>query len=275
MASIFVMGCQSDDDMGISDYCLENAGDPNCPNYDPCFEVFPADSEFEAIDSFFIGSDTSVGVVLGDTIANGSGFIFFRTARNNPRTTYSWQVGQDPREFTDPKLNLLFDEFEGTIDVNLEVSVPNTNGCLVGSELTSSSSKTYTFVELGLFDEWLVSGQYRGTLKEGGNTIDGDLLLTMTGRDQDDPLNGFRLFGMPIPTNCNNLENDGIPFFIGYSHMVSRISYEYRDGECPSRRLALIGRLTPGDQNEITIDYWLNNDNGKRIKRTFVGRRIQ
>ncbi|MEO0789187.1 MAG: hypothetical protein AAFY36_11010 [Bacteroidota bacterium] len=262
--------CQPDDDMGISDYCLENAGDPNCPNYDPCFEIFPATSNFDIIDSGFIAVDSVVGIPVDTSFAS---FLYFRVNRVNPLATYEWQVGQDPRVFTGSEINLNFNGFEGTVNVRLTETVPS-NNCLAENDLISTSTKSITIVDS--FDGIPTTGIFNGELRQGNNTIDDDLTITITGDVPSDLNEWWKILGLAFPEDCINLNRYGVPYTGGYSWLVSQYQSDFSGvGFCSPRNPVFIGRLTPGDQNEITIDYWLNNDNGKRIKRTFVGRRIQ
>ncbi|MEO0628674.1 MAG: hypothetical protein AAFY91_16885, partial [Bacteroidota bacterium] len=113
-------------------------------------------------------------------------------------------------------------------------------------------------------------------LREGLNTVDTDQTITITDDSSSDSDDWWKILGMTFPEDCRTMNRFGVPYTGGYAWFVSKYQSENLGiGFCSPRNPVFIGRLTPGDQNEITIDYWLDDDEGRRIKRTFVGRRVE
>lgn len=274
---LLFVGCGDDDD-GISYYCRNNPGDPSCPNYDPCFGIFAADSDFEIIDTLRY-TDTLAGIPV--TITKGGSGTFFRPNRIDPNATYAWRVGSDPRVFTDPYVNLNFGGFSGTVNVQLEVTVPANDSCLFENELVSRSNKNITFVNV-LRNDYLIVGTFKGSLTEDGLPFQDDLSVTMTGWDMINTGNSFRVVNLPLPLDCrfnNDNTSQGFPTGGNYMYAVSIIQYSYPQGSddyppsCRARRPILLAKINPEDHDEMIIDYWFNDDNGKRLHRQFIGQR--
>lgn len=265
--------CQPDDDDTFDEanrFCRDYPEDPSCPG-SICYRVYPASSDFEIIDSVFsFAGDSTFGISVDTSYGS---YLYFRVNKVDPRATYAWRVGSDPRVWTEPYVSLNWTGFEGTVDVSLDVTVEG-HPCLTEEEMVSTTTTKRVTIVDG-FQNYPVVGQFRGTLMKEGQLEIEDLTITLSGRDSPNGNDWFNIYGFPFPAECNLIIEQGVNFNGGYSWIISDTTPGLSEAYCTSRRPLFFGRLTPGDFDEITIDYWLNDDDGRRIQRQFVGRRVE
>lgn len=272
LLSIFLLfSCESDNVDTLTPFCQDNPGSRGCPGFEPCSLVLPADSDFLIVDSTMtFAADTFMSVEVDSSFGV---YLYFRPRVVNRNASYAWRIGQDPRVWTEPAVTLNFTGFEGTIDVSLDVTVPE-DDCLTEDQLVSvTTTKTVTIVDNCCY--YPTTGVFNGTLTRDGVVEDDDISITITDNSLINTNTWWRLYGLPIPEHCNSLIQQGFRLRAGYHWLVSNTTLSLSESYCTSRRPLVLGRLTPGDSNEMNIDYWIDDDNGQRIHRQFVGRRVQ
>lgn len=270
-------GCGEDDDNALPAYCIDNPNLwPDCPNYDPCFRVVPVISaEWDMVDTNHIRTDSAIAFVI-DTAWNQRVAPTFRPRVIQDRVIYRWQLGTDPRIyetafFTPPQG--FFSNYEGPIDVTLEVEQLDTVGCLTLAETIKSVTKTVHFIDRRGSD-FPVLGQYRGNYEDAdGNVIQEGVEMEMN-LIGDDFLFNLHLFGADLPGDCNYINETGIPFTGSFYQMVSRIRVV--STQCPmSIRPVLLLDLDPQTATQLTVDIWYDDpDTEERVYKKFVGERI-
>jgi hypothetical protein len=111
-------GCKKDDD----NTCWDESN-PECPNYDPCWDKrTPVSADFE-VGAYFHVSDGSFPkearyIAGGDTFINYGALRF--TALDLDAETYEWRVGSDDRIWTD---SLFFLSFPCNVVSNSSITV--------------------------------------------------------------------------------------------------------------------------------------------------------
>lgn len=256
LPSLFFAACQEDDD------CTEYVY-PWCPNYDPCAGVSPADAEILLIDST-TWTDSLFSIEVDTTLTYSQ--FYFRPKNIQEYATYSWRVGSDPRTFEGAIQDISFLGFEGEIEIQLTVNIDDPNNCLSVNERTASSSKSIYMKDMsGVYSQ--VYGNYEGYLEE---SPDDTVAIELYGWDADF-FKSRRLFNLPLPEDCNPIQEVGIPIAGGHAWFLSEFVNRHTSRRC--RNLTVIGMLDEDNRNRIRIDYWYNDNDGKRIQRTFRGER--
>ncbi|HMQ48926.1 MAG TPA: hypothetical protein PKA00_15755 [Saprospiraceae bacterium] len=247
-------GCRKDDDEGCT-----NPQNPICPNYDPCYGLIPAFSDFVILDSVlsYGNADTSLSFIA-DTLMEGYRAYFAAKNRENIER-YEWKIGSDPRTFEGPHLELDFYDFEGNVTVRLVTHAKNKNDCLNASELTDTAYQDFTVVDLGYYGS-PIFGEYLGANEDNPAET---YTVTLIGEGPD-LWQSSRLIGLPI--DCEYPY--GILFRIGYNFFVS--SHLPNFDRC--RNIVVVGVLQP-DGKTMKISYTYDDDDGKRVNKRFVGLR--
>lgn len=123
----------------------DNPADPDCPNYDPCFDVEAPTASFgagykysfdgdEDYNGFF--QDTTI-YFDGDTIPGTCTFYSYTMDADS----FYWQVGQDPRVFKGKEFYLEFDENFHLQPINVELIVLKESDCFQGGFVRDSINK--------------------------------------------------------------------------------------------------------------------------------------
>lgn len=273
----FSSGCGEDDDNALPAYCIDNPDLwPECPNYDPCFRVVPVVSaEWDMVDSIFPAGDSAIAFVM-DTAWNQRAATHFRPRVIQERVVYRWQLGTDPRVYETAILSPpqgFFGNFEGSMDVTLEVEQLDTAGCLTLEETIKSTTKAVHFIDRRGSD-FPVIGQYRGHYEDANaNVIEDEIELEMS-LVGDDAFFNLHLFGTDLPGNCNFANENGIPFTGSFYQMISRVISEYTQCRLSIEPVLLL-RLDPQTATQLTVDIWYDDpDTGERKYKKFVGERI-
>ncbi|MEL6626649.1 MAG: hypothetical protein AAFQ83_04985 [Bacteroidota bacterium] len=148
--------------LGISCKRCDDPSDPDCPNYDPCFEVSPISADFDIMAQlrYYDSERNGFGdtLVSRDTMRVGTRVKFVAPEGYD---TYEWKVGKDPRTFDEPTVSLLFTEPEGRVRVQLIVTSERQTNCLSPTERRDTLEKSFTIVP---FQTAPIFGRYRGVL---------------------------------------------------------------------------------------------------------------
>ncbi|WP_020538453.1 hypothetical protein [Lewinella cohaerens] len=255
LPTLFFAACKEDDD------CTEYVY-PWCPNYDPCASVYPADAEIVMIDST-TWTDSLFSIEVDTTLTYSH--FYFRPKNVADYAAYSWKIGSDPRTFEGAIQDIGFLGFEGEIEATLTTQINDQNSCLTTDEEYAISSKSIYFKDL-TFTNGPIWGSYTGANDDSQNntyTVNFQGWVT-------DLFDSNRLFQLKLPEDCD-LEEVGIPLGGGYSWAVSDFVNRSSSRRC--RNLTVVCKLEHGNYNRIRIDYWYNDDDGKRVRRTFRGER--
>jgi hypothetical protein len=238
----------------------DDPNNPTCPNFDPCLQVIPANSNFRIVGSVEFVADTIIDIEI-DT-AYGGGNAFYKADVIEGLESYAWKVGADPRVFTGPELYLDFTNITGNVSVTLETTALNTSMCLEESQLNDVKTKQIHYAERDRVAS--IFGVFKGTLIGDTDEQEYEVLV-------DNSLPPFRrLHGLPLPTDCD-FNNRGIPLYSGYQFFVSTFFQEGPTPQC--RELIVVGRVDLEDSNQLRIEYVYLDDDGERKEVVFIGRR--
>ena len=254
---VCITSCVNDDETWSCD-------DPTnrfCANYDPCIHLPPANSEFDFIVKYLPSVMDTALYKSVDSVYPGGDLYYIAKTDN---LEYEWTVGNDVRSFTGKELNLSFQGFRGgEIPVTLRTKSLDSLACVPLDEREAVQTKSIYYVNRSRPRR--PEGTFVGRVLEDDEQQQDTIWLGRTN------LNLRRLFGLPLPDDCDT-QGRGIPLFIGYRDFGSTFIYdEGRTHRC--RNLIVLGEMEPGSADIIRIEYFYDDDNGQRIKRTFVGER--
>jgi hypothetical protein len=274
---VCVFGCREEEEE-IPAICLIDPTREDCPNYDRCFfNVAIETAEWDMVDTSgnAFSVDSTIAFVM-DTAWNLRAATMFRPRFVDERAIYRWQIGLDPRIWETSHLTPpqgFFREFEGAIDVTLEIEQPDTEGCLTDEEAIKSFTKTVYFRDV-LGSEYPGLGTYLGQFTDrAGNPVGEERELAMV-MDGDDVSFNIYLQGITFPEPCGLINEEGIELAGSLYQYVSKIvrqSYECT----PAIRPIVLVDLDRETATQLTVRIWHDDvDTGERVFRQFVGERV-
>lgn len=232
-----------------------------CPNFDICTEVVAANSDFIFVAPIQIVGQADTLIDLELNKAYGGAQVKFR-AINDDLASYSWKVGDDPREFSDHEIFLSFNNFSGTIPVTLTTTANNSEMCLENYQLRDEVTKEMTYISRD--ESPAIDGVFKGTLLQEIDEQEYEVQV----------INSLppyrRLHGLPLPNDCD-FNGRGIPLFYGYQVFLSTFTREGPTPRC--RNLTVVGRIDMEDNDLLRIEYVYDDDDGSRKTVVFEGRR--
>lgn len=123
----------------------DDPSNPECPNYDPCYEVESPIADFGAGYEYFIPGeedynnfyrDTTI-YLDGDTIPGTCTFY----AYTEDVDSFYWKVGQDPRIFRGESFYLEFDDEFHMQPINVQLTVMKMSECFEGGFVRDTLEK--------------------------------------------------------------------------------------------------------------------------------------
>lgn len=186
LAGAVLAGCRDDDDGPCCD-----ATNPECPNYDPCWNQYPT-AEFKMRQSHtsFIIPDHLQAEWCDTIIKTGVEFV----ANMEGALSYSWQIGFESEPRTGKRLLVDFspyfiDTLQNLNPINpdfynplpITLTVRNAPGaCVAESDTIVSASRQLVFAR-----KTLTTGKFRGRVE--GENFDRDVILWEETRDLNQP----------------------------------------------------------------------------------------
>lgn len=154
-------GCKKDDD----DNTCWDESNPECPNYDPCWDKrTPVSADFEVGAYFHVGDGSfpkeARYIAGGDTFINYGALRF--TALDLDAETYEWRVGSDDRTWTDSLFFLSFpcdDVSNSSINVQLITTRLRDTTCVSAEVLKDTFQRQIHFV---FMEDMPFMGTYEG-----------------------------------------------------------------------------------------------------------------
>jgi len=253
---MLAIGCKKDQQACNDPYNIA------CPNYDPCLNVNPAYSDIAIVDSSR-WTDTLMSFEV-DTVTSTSKF-FFRPKEIRSNTSYAWRIGQDNRIFETPVVDLLFTGFQGQIDATLTATVQDQDRCLPEVERSSTSTKSIYVLNIPV-GEYPLWGVYNGKTDNEEDEYE----VSVVGLLPNSVNNSYRLLGLQVP-NCDMLNDIGVPIGGSYSWFISEFVNRSASRRC--HNLLVVGQLSKENRNELTLHYWYDAPDGKRVHKIFTGYR--
>ena len=233
-----------------------------CPNYEPCLAIPAARSNFNLIaDLANLSVDTTLIVDIDTTWAGGRVTL---QAEEDRLVDYKWTVGTDPRVFEGERIEINFTGFAGgTVPVTLVTTADTTSTCLSQEEW--SASRTQDIHIVGRTAESRVFGTFRGGVIEEETDTVCEVKIAF-----DSNLRPY-LHDLPVPADCD-FSQRGIPILPGYRLFASKFTNQFRVARC--RELSVFGQMEAGSSEVIRIGYHYKGDDGRLVRRTFVGTRL-
>ena len=234
---------------------------PECPNYDPCLTVFPADASFDILirlskDNFYYPEDTTIWYPVHDTvfIYGAAGPVYFR-AQSPYMDRYSWKIGADPRDFSDSLFYLSFFVNEGgvgDIPVRLAVANDTLGNCLASSEQRDTTWQSFFIKHVSLLPDsdlppYPMNGSFAGYVDQDSSQFHEIEIVKL----------GALIRHFPDAWG-------EIPAFIAPKEM-----WIFPDGNPRG-----YGKLLD-DYKTVVIDYEVRQDDGSWESHQFVGERVQ
>lgn len=243
---VIVAGCKKDDDTPCDD-----ASNPACPNYDPCYGTNPVSADFEFLARYGIGSDAEW---ISETKFPGSPIRF--SALDKDADSYTWYLGLDTITGVDVVELDISDLPAGIYSAILVLeNQPNLN-CFPSDDGRDSTVHYFEKVD---FCEGLFLGKFRGlepTIDTDSIEIEIQFANINTGVICDDLYN---------PMLINVLGDDDTLFTSGGYACFSRIFFG-GDGSGTLRGEIIVDKETLF----ATFDYRLGN-----VEYLFNGRKIE
>ena len=225
------LGCRCDDPT-----------DPDCKNYDPCWDKEPVSAAFEMGVSFYQHAgkhplqDT---FMVSDTVMRGPRKVEFRGPEGY--VSYRWKIGLDDREFTEQNFALFFIDADPLVEVRLIVERAPNPDCFPGDDGRDTAYQHLTVLP---WDSAAIIGSYRGVLASNLQ----DSLEVRIGRSELflDP--AYFLFNLnPGCTPVHEL----VAGELGYDVFLAK-AYQYTSGGCEGvAAWAFLG----SSRRHITIEY--------------------
>jgi hypothetical protein len=235
------------------DDCTDST-DPNCSNYDACWDAVETSAEFGFYSRVPYGSGKVFWAESIDTFyipRFGGGIIHFKGRPGMDE--YTWQVGTDPRTFEDSIVTLIFEDFEGPINVTLTVKQNEPRIDCFPSDTGEASLSQAIYIKLtDSPDEYPITGTFIGNFDDKTGNQDTVIINPPEWR-------GF-IFNVPEGCYINDI-NGAAPAFIMDS------SFSFNCG-----RPTGTGRIQP-DFKTIIIEYSITNEAGDPEEHIFVGQR--
>jgi len=233
-----------------------------CPNFDPCLVTPSANSNFFILDSFYQGGnqlDTFISFNV-DTTWSGSS-LFFRAADTEHIASYQWQVGSHSSVIEDPIFELDFTGFTGNVPVRLITTAKDEHQCLKEEDQVDTTYKNLVILPFDR-DNIPILSTYKGSIIGKPET---ELLLTT----YDTTINFvYNMYLQGLSLDCEPLDL-GIPILVGYDYFIT--AHSHITPRC--RNLTAIGQLQKDNRDILQVDYFYDDDAGKRRHEVFVGHR--
>lgn len=248
--------CGEDDEQPCVD-----AFHPDCPNYDPCLSVLPAQPDNIAILDSVPEAFADIGISFSiDTMGKG-GTVYFRPDIIRDDAIYEWKIGTDPRIFTETILDVNFTGFEGDVQVRLVTKITDEFACLEQAEQIDTSYQSF-YINYLLIEDFPIIGAYKGaTESKPEEEFTLEIYPHQTSTSTVYRLRGFNL-------DCIE-DGNYAPITFNYDSFVTvHLSFDFR-----CRELTAVGRLRENDHRVLEVDYSYVDDEGKTIEKRFVGYR--
>lgn len=286
-------GCKDDE---CPDVPCDDPSNPECPNYDPCYEMGKINTHFtfrNAPSTNPHPQECTSLLVHCDTMWSPN--ILFEAPEGNPQSTYEWQIGTDPRTHTKEKFVLDFGDYitknynpdnpQLKLDINLTIKTPN-HPCLI------SKSDTIIYVSKPMYyvpgrrnnlyaHLWSNSSSFTfvGSF-EGYNKID---TLRMLPKNNWDVMSGFNrqgyyFTGTPIAdTLIMPLLGNNDIYCFNFRHSIQYFTKLVMSPEItyPEKFISHYESLTFVDGQEDLVEIRLSTfDKKNPFNLIFKGRRI-
>lgn len=145
----FFTGCKNCDD----------PADPECKNYDPCYEWANLSADFEMNEIInSSGGDSWILQVTTGKVLNRRALEL--VAKDSSNVEHQWILGTDPRVRTGQKELLTFGAFAGTIEITHIVTAPLGVDCFADGNRTDTVTKTVEVISFG--EDMPYYGTYTG-----------------------------------------------------------------------------------------------------------------
>jgi hypothetical protein len=236
-----------------------------CKREDPCENERPLDfkilERLDVADSLFVIDTTYNGAII--TFEAPEGYL-----------SYSWKIGNDPREFTRRKFNLDFDNTIGKINVRLIATRPRNADCNPKDDGVDTLTKSFVIVpfvtsKLPLYGTFVGYNTDEPTKKV-------TVIITFFGFDQGENLpyaEGARLWGLLPTPSCDGDKPDSsirTPRILAL-YKVFYIPFSFYSSDC---RMAIGGWGEVDANRQLRINYTKYTENpNQKIEKTFIGKK--
>lgn len=169
MAAI-VVGCNKDDDAQECPPC-DDPSNPECPNYDPCWDIQEPTAKIQMRETYFRNGVGPVWTPFDTVFFNN---VEFSSPYVGPDFEHIWYLGAEviydgvfSREHPIPRPQF--------ITVSHVLTYPVDSICYPGSVGRDSASATYYIIET--FNEFLTYGKFRGVFENQTDSFDFEFKL--------------------------------------------------------------------------------------------------
>jgi hypothetical protein len=230
----------------------EDITNPDCSNYDPCYEKFETDASFTMYESL-LNPERERIFIPSDTILEGEWPLF---TSNFPLEEHQWMIGTDTVPRTGDSIRMYFVDPHGTIDVEHTGRQSVNPLCFPDDDGIDVKRRQLTILP---WHETAILGKYHGYIEQNPTdtftiTIEKrperyiiNLVRECPGYEFKLGSNGYRSFGGTQPIRCPD---------------NNTVSVDMGD---------VSGVLSP-DHKTLTIDF--RTSNHTPIDRRFIGRKI-
>ena len=242
--SISIVSCKDDD--------MEN----------PCDKEPITSAEFNFFRKF-IGTDSIYWIPVVDTLYNYTiGTPLYFRAESSQMDSYQWTVGLDPNVFTDSVFFLYFQNTDGHLDIELNVTNEVLAECSDIIPLQANKIKSLYFKSYSDPNSLPIYGIYQGYNEDEPDSLYNIEITTWWG-----------LYG--LPKNCTYHSNAGLRYFSSGRNLVidKHNSLPYPPSSCG--RPSGFGQLQD-DNKTLIFDYTVEYDDHSKepVSKRFIGTKI-
>jgi hypothetical protein len=190
---------------------------PDCANYDPCWDQTQADASFTIYEVLPMMPDQPLDGYTGEDAATDT-IINWNTARfkaDFEAEYYEWRVGEDPRVWNTREFTLKFRSIPTyfPVEVSLKVYKPTNRSCFPNSNDTAEFRRSIVTVPQ---DSSLMIKRFEGYLESDPNRLN---FFELEPEQHSSGRESFRISGI---NNCSwNLEEGPVSYAIGYRSLYA------------------------------------------------------
>ena len=201
LAGVVLVGCRDDDD---AECPCDDPGNPECPNYDPCFGKEQPNARFLTEDRL-IWPEWLEYLWIHDSIIRG-GPVQFRSPFQSPEVSHIWYIGAETLETPSVIRNFSAVQRPAFITVSHVITYPVDSLCY--PEATGRDSVAQTFYLIDYLSELLtIESTFRGVINNEADSFDFKIrcLDYLTGEPAQTTTSALEFFGINFHNNQDSI----------------------------------------------------------------------
>ncbi|MCA1750836.1 MAG: hypothetical protein ABR572_06000 [Cryomorphaceae bacterium] len=248
LGAAVIAGCRSDDDAQECPAPCDDPSNPECPNYDPCWDVQEPTAEIQMRETYFRQGQGLVWTPFDSVFYNN---VEFSTPYVGPEFEHTWYLGSEviydavfSREHPIPRPQF--------ITVSHVLTYPVDSTCYPGSTGRDSTSATYYIIEH--WNEFAIRSKFRGVFESQTDSFDFEFKRVYP--DNSNVMIPTDEFANPLFVGINfHNEGDSSEVLLGGRNLVGH--FTGNGNNSPSGTI----QIDPADRKTTLLDYQYKNQN--------------